>query len=154
MMNKSFYLLLSFLLGLITAAGLLQGILPYPEIFSQQSFVPWFLVTNIISLAAAMFLLKYYYYCAYKTVLAAALISTLANLIYSVVIYLMLLSRGWEGYYMPVLLCSLSATILYALCLIFSGTGKKYWLKAAGIFMLIISLFFYLEPVLHNHRDE
>lgn len=141
MMNKSLYLLLNFLLGLMAAAGLLQGILPYPEIFSQEAFIPWFLVTNIIALAAAVFLLKYYYYRGYKIALSAALISTLANLGYAVVIYLMLVSRGWEGYYMPVLLCSLSATILYALCLIFSGTGKKYWLKTAGIFMLIISLF-------------
>jgi len=140
-MNKSIYLFLSFLLGLMAAAGLLQSILPYPELISQPSFIPWFLVTNIIALAAAVFILRYYYYYAYRMTLYAALISTVANLTYAVAIYLMLLSRGREDYYLPVLLFSLSANILYALCLIFSSTREKYWLKTAGVFMFIIGMF-------------
>lgn len=139
-MHKSLYLLLRFLLALMVAAGLLQGMLPYPEIFSQQSFMPWILVTNAIALMAAMLLLKYYYYYGYKATFSAALISTLANLIYAVVICLMLLSRGWESYYLPMLLFSLSANAIYALCLTFSTTGKRYWLRISGIFMLLISL--------------
>jgi hypothetical protein len=142
-MNKTLSIFASFFFGLTTAASLLQCIIYLligPEIFARESFISWFCILNIVSLSGSLLLLKYYYAQQYWVTLSAATIATIANAFFAGITYVMLVSRGWENYYLPAMLCSLCAGIVYACSLLFSDTRKCFWLKLAGAFMLILGL--------------
>ncbi|HMH23112.1 MAG TPA: hypothetical protein VK563_15115 [Puia sp.] len=142
-MNKSLYDFGIFFLGLTVACILLQNTVQFlvgVQLYTEASFVAWFLVANIVSLIGILFLLKYYYYRKYWSAYYMGMISTVASFCYVVILFIMLLSRASNNYYIYVLLISLFIGIVYALTLVFSGTGKKIWLKIAGTYMFVIYL--------------
>jgi hypothetical protein len=142
-MNKSLYKFGIFFLGLIAACNLLQAILQLilgNQLFTQSSFIAWFIARHIVWLAGAVILFKYYRYRNYRAAFYTGVIATAANLVYAAVYFAMLLSWAKNSYYMPLLLLSLIISIIYALTLIFSATGKRVWLRASGIYMLTIGL--------------
>jgi len=142
-MNKGLYSLLICFLGLSAACGVLQGILGLllgTQIFFLESFVGWFWVANIISLSMSVLLLKYFHYRKYWFAFFTGAISAIANSCYAVVIYAIIVARKLETFRIPVVLLVIGAGIVYAAGLIFSSTGKRPWLKAAGILTLPIGL--------------
>jgi hypothetical protein len=110
------------------------------QILMLASFRTWFLVVNMISLAAAVLLLKYYHYQKYSLALYTGAIATASNLCYFIVVYTIMTAKVLGNYNLPLLFFSLSANIVYALSIVFSSTGKNRWLKLAGILMFLIGL--------------
>lgn len=140
-MNKGLYTLLNFFLGLTAAVSLLQGIVRLvagPPVFLQASFMNWFLMATLVSLAGAVLLIRYYHYRQFRFAFIAAIISTLAAVGYAVLIYLMIVTQQAINYNLPVYLFSVGAGIVYAVSLLFTDTRKGSWLKIAGAFMLVI----------------
>jgi len=67
-MNKNLYYFGVFFLGLIVTCGLFQNIAQFlfgVQLYMQDSFVAWLMVSNIVSVTGAIFLLKYYHYRGY-----------------------------------------------------------------------------------------
>jgi hypothetical protein len=142
-MNKKFYQFGIFFLGLIVACSLVQEVDQFlfgNGPFTQNSFIAWFSMMHIVSITGAIVVLKYYHYQKYWAAFYIGAIATIASLCYAVVFFIMLLSRALNNYYIPVLLIYLCISIMYAMTLIFSGTGKKTWLRIAGAYMLVIGL--------------
>jgi hypothetical protein len=147
-MTKNLYVLLIAFLGLIIATIITTGIIQFRigvEIYALHYFVAWFLVLHITGLIGSILLLKYYYYRGYRFAFFTAIIVVIANLSVAVIFllsYRFLTSSlaGLRSYSMPAFLFSLGAIILYALSLVFSNTGKRFWLKLAGVCTLGICL--------------
>ncbi|HEY2581136.1 MAG TPA: dienelactone hydrolase family protein [Mucilaginibacter sp.] len=142
-MSKNLYIFLNIFLGLAAASVLWQGIIRFQlgaEMITLDSFVAWFLTVIITHAIGSVLLLKYYYYRKYWSAFYTAIIATIANLCFYAIFYVALVSRELTNYYMPAQVVSLCAGIVYAVSLIFSVTGKKFWLKLAGFFMLVIGL--------------
>lgn len=142
-MDKSFYHFANFFIILTVAASVFQStirILLGPGLFSLESFPIWFLVTNVITLAASFFLLKYYYHKQYQATLYTATIAILASLSHAVVIYIMLTSGALGSWVMPTLFLSIVANMVYAISLMASRARKKIWLKTEGYSMFLICL--------------
>ena len=142
-MHRNLYIFANLFLGLTVAAGLLQSLIRFqlgPQIFTLQSFAEWLLVTYIISLIGSLFLLKYYHYKKYWFTFSTGTIATITLLCHVIIIYVILVAGAWQSYNIPTLILFLVAGIVYAISLIFSRAGKRPWLKAAGVFMLIIDV--------------
>jgi len=142
-MNRNFYIFTILLLGLTTISGLWETMIRFQigsQIFAKPSFVAWFTGTNIVSLAGSIFLLKYYHYKKYWFTFSAGALATLANVFLAVVIIVVLSTQKPQSLYLPVLFVVLGAGLLYSVSLIFSGSGKMFWLRTAGIITFILSL--------------
>jgi len=142
-MNRSLYSFGIFFLGLLLACGTFQSILYLRldnQIFTQESFSNWFLVTNIIGLAGSLFLLKYYHSRKYGFAFKSGIVVTVITFCQFIVLYIILVARELQSIYLPIVFLVLAADIVYAISLIFSNAGKRPWLKAAGVFTLIISV--------------
>jgi len=141
-MHKQFYHFANFLLGLTAFCALLSSLLLiwHPLIVQAGEFTAWFVVTSLISLTTTIFLLRYYYYKRFMLVFAGAIISILAHLCSSLVVVIILVNRELIAYYMPSQIIYLGVTILYVISLSFSVAGKRFWLKLAGLYGLLIGL--------------
>ena len=144
-MNKNLYNFGIFFLGLTVACGLFQGIMQLrvgAQFYTQSSFVAWFLVVNAIASTGGIILLKYYhsrgYWAAFYTLIASAI----TNLCFAALILMLLTSRALLSYYMPMVLISLGIGIVSGLSLLFSSTRKRFWLRIAGAYLLVIGLIF------------
>ncbi|MDN5286458.1 MAG: peptidase-like protein [Mucilaginibacter sp.] len=142
-MNKSTYNFGIFFLGLVTACGLFQSVIQLwvgVQFYMQSSFVAWFLAMNAITLTGGIILLKYFHSRGYWAAFYTLIASTIANLCFAALVLMLLTSRALLSYYMPVALISLSAGIVSALSLLFSSTMKRFWLRIAGAYLLVIGL--------------
>jgi hypothetical protein len=142
-MNKILYILLIVFWVIITASGIWNFIMMFQigaEIYKLNSYIAWFLSGNIIATAGSILLLKYYLHNNYRFSFFTGAILVIANLGYFAVCYVNLTSGELRGYYMPTLVLYLGALILYSVSLIFSDIRKRYWLKLAGIFGLMLTL--------------
>jgi hypothetical protein len=144
-MNKNLYTFLIFFLALTVACGLLQSFISFEMgagIYTLDSIVVWVIGISIISIVASVFLLKYFHYRKYWFAFYAAIVALITNLCYVVVLCSILISRQLVSYYKPVIVVFLCASIVYAISLMFSGSGKSSWLKIAGVYALVIGLIF------------
>ena len=144
-MNRDFYFYGNLFLTLAIAAALFQGIIFFQlnsEIYLLDSFIHWFFVSNLVFIIATVFLLKYYYWSRYWFTFFTFLFSIIISLIYLVIVYYVIVYGSFRSYNIPVYYISLGANILYGISLVFSDAGKRFWLKAAGILMLIFYLVF------------
>jgi uncharacterized membrane protein HdeD (DUF308 family) len=142
-MNKSIYHFGIFFLGLISAYILFQGILQLRvggHLFIQHSFIAWFLTGHAIALTTTVFLLNYFHSRAYWAAFYTGIVTTIVNICFGAVFFIMLTTRASNSYYMPMFLIVLTVGIVYTLTLTFSNTRKKFWLRIAGAYGLIISL--------------
>ena len=67
-MNRSHYIFAIIFLTLGIGASLFQGHLYFQvdnQLFIQNAFINWFLVTNVVGLAGSVFLLKYFHFKKY-----------------------------------------------------------------------------------------
>jgi len=142
-MNKSLYNFGIFFLGLTVACSLFQSVTQIwtgVQVYTLSSFAAWFLVINAIASTGGIFLLKYYHYREYWAAFYTLIASTIVNLCFAALVLMLLSSRALLSYYMPMVLISLSVVIISALSLLFSSTRKKFWLRIAGAYLLVISL--------------
>ena len=142
-MDKSHYSFGIFFLVLILACGIFQSILHLQldnQMFIQQSFTNWFLVSNIIGLVGSFFILKYYHYKKFDFTFKTGIVVTFLSVCQFIVLYTILVSRKLQDFYLPIAFLVLAAGIVYSISLIFSEAGKRPWLKASGVSLLIISL--------------
>jgi len=142
-MTKTLYTIGILFLGLTLASGLLQGIIYLwlgPQIFFLKPFLPWFFTVSFISLIGLLFILKYYYYKRFWFTFYMAMAYIVANLCLSTIFSCMLLTGKSVGFYTPTYTFTLLAGAVYGISLLISTAGKRSWLKAAGMFILIISL--------------
>ncbi len=144
-MTRNFYFYGNLFLGLGVAAGLLQGILRIavgPQIFFLDNFLIWFFILSALVVVGSIFMLKYYRYQSYWFTFSSGIAVTLMNLVLVAILYMALLSRQAQVYYIPALFVALFFGLVYGLSLIFSRAGKSAWLKAAGICILIMGVIF------------
>jgi hypothetical protein len=142
-MNKNLYNFGIFFLGLLVACGLFQSVMQLrvgAQFYTQSSFVAWFLVVNAITLTGGIILLKYYHFREYWAAFYTLIASTLANLCFAAVLFIILTTGALLSYYMPMVLISLGIGIVSALSLLFSNTRKRFWLRIAGAYLLVIGL--------------
>jgi len=142
-MSKRLYQFFILFLGLTAACNLLQGIALMwlgNKLFTQDYFIAWFFIRNIVSYTGAFFTIKYYRYRNYRAAFNTLSIATGTGLFYSMIYFMLLLGGTVKSYYLPSLILSLLAGIVYAFTLVFSETGKRIWLRAAGCLMLILGL--------------
>ena len=143
LMTKRFYNLLNLLLAMMLVAGLIQAILRCiigADLFRQESFLNLFLAHNIVSLFMSVLLMQYFWFKHYWSVFFVTFALTLVTLIHSSTIYLGFLTLKPQPLYLPTLVLHLGLNVIYSCTLIFSTTGKRKWLKTAGIILLIICI--------------
>eukprot|EP01037_Dinobryon_pediforme_P007945 gene7945-8018_t len=142
-MTKNLYLILIVFLGLGIVSGVWNFIFAFhmgAEVAKLDSFVSWFLLSNITSFTGSIFLLKYFYHRNFRGAFFTGSISTLINLCCAVIFYINLTSAALVNYYLPTVLLSVFGTIVFALGLLFSAARKRIWLKLAGIGALALGI--------------
>jgi hypothetical protein len=95
---------------------------------------------TIIFLIGSLVVLKYYHDKKYWIAYTTGIISTLTILYFYILIYSIIVGRIAGSYYASTYLIALGTAIPYEISLIFSKTGKRPWLKTAGIFGFIFEL--------------
>ena len=142
-MNRSQYNFTIIFLALGFAASLFQSSLYLRldnQIFIQKSFINWFLVTNIVGLAGSVFFLKYFHFKKYGFAFKIGIVATVAIVCQFIVLYAILAAGKLQAFYLPIAYLTILAALAFAVSLIFSEAGKKPWLKAAGISILIFGI--------------
>lgn len=149
-MNRSFYYFGIFLSALLVAMGLFQSLI-YLEIsghmYTLETFPTWFLVGVVVSLSYSVILLKYYRAKRYSFAFWAALVATIAGLCHSIVLYYRLMAWTSGNYYFITAFLVLATAILYGISLIFSDSGERQWLKAGGVFTLILHVVIMMSTI-------
>lgn len=142
--TRTFYYYAIFFAILYIAIALLQSVI-YLQLAGQtytlQSFPALYVWFALITVIGSLFLLKYYHHRHYDFAFWAIIIATITALSqFTIVFNLMMGAREMANYYIPVVLTTLAASILYGISLVFSDAGKRPWLKAAGFFTLVLGV--------------
>ncbi len=156
-MTKRFYQVASFLLALLLTASLWQQRMFLQiggNLYTLEAFPVWLLCASTLSLLSSLCLLRYYQAKGYRFTFLAASIATLVNLCLGVVFYIILVSRELERYYIPLLLFYLGWGMVYAMSLLFSRAGKRFWLKMAGGYMFLIGLLLLTSILWHELTQD
>src|SRR5690242_7858623 len=91
-MNRTLYFFGNLFLGLSLIAGLIQSVLYLlagPKVVFMESFMGWFLVTSIVTLAAALIGIKYYRYKGYQFAYYSAMIVTIFSVVLAIILFLL-----------------------------------------------------------------
>ncbi len=142
-MTKRFYNLINLLLGIVIFAGLIQTALRFvlgSSLFVQGSFLTFFLAEFGVSLFMTAFVMKYYWLKQYKPAFFAAALLVASSLIHAGIIYSTLSNLQQHPLYLTTLQIQVAVSLIYGSCLIFSNAGKRFWLRAAGIYLIIINV--------------
>lgn len=141
-MNKRFYLALNLILGLLMAIGLFQSLIQFligQEVFKLKAYFLLFWTSEVVSVFMSVLLLKYYWSRKYWLAFSTAVAMTLMLAVLSWVFYMTMVSKTMQVYFLPSLLTFHGIALIYSSCLVFSASGKRFWLRASGIFMYLIS---------------
>lgn len=136
---------LIYLLSLSVLIGLLQTIARFmvgDQIITLTPFKYCFLIMSIVSCIEMLLLLSYYRNQQYWVVFYTGIVFTFSGLCYSIIVYTALISGGLVHYVIPVFHIMMGVSVIYAMSLIFSAAGRHFWLKAAGILILLNGLLF------------
>jgi predicted esterase len=142
-MTRSFYSYAIFFLVLAILAGLFRTGIFFQlgiRVNEPHSLANWFLFESLLGLTCSLMLLKYYRYKEYRVAFWALIISLVAAVFHFVLFYNILRTKEISLYFMIAIVLVMVTSIGYAITLIFSGTGKRPWLKAAGIFVFFVGL--------------
>ena len=142
-MDRRFYFFGIFFTGFYLVIALFQSIIYLllgAQIFTLQSFAVWFVFVAVVSLAASLILLKYYHYKKYRYTFSTGIIFTIASLAHFIIVCDTFMGGELAKFFTITYLITLAAGILYALSLVFSDSGKRPWLKTAGILIFILVL--------------
>jgi hypothetical protein len=110
------------------------------QLYYLDSFLKWYLVENIIFLASTLILLKYFHYRKYWFCFCAAIIVSIASASYAVFVYSTITGKMLATNFIPALIFSLSAGLLFGISLLTSNARNRPWLKTSGIFIIAIEL--------------
>jgi hypothetical protein len=142
MRQKEFFQSAIFAFWLLFIAAMIhsiQYILMGSEVFLFDEFLFWFIVVHFLNISAAVFLLSYFRLRSFTFSFWSGLASILASTLLSLTFYFVAIEKKPLTMYLPLLIISLIAGIVYSISLIVSPTGKKPLLKATGIFLLGLS---------------
>lgn len=145
-MNRDFYFS-----GLFFSRTLSHcGFIPESYFFSDwyvmpylSSFVLWSIVLIGTALVGSLCMLRYFSYQAYKVAFLTGVIAVLAGFCQNILswAHALLMLPQLSSYHVPANICSLGAGFLFGISLIFSKAGKNPYLKAMGIYKLIVGGF-------------
>jgi hypothetical protein len=144
-MNKTFYIILIFFLGLSVVSTLLQGIIRMQlggQMFLLDSFSGWFLTLSITALTGSIFLLKYYHFKKYRFVFITGIISIVCSFGYAILVFIILKFHKFSNYNIPVHLIALTTGTIYAFSLLLPKPEKGIWLKISGFLMIAGSVIY------------
>ena len=110
------------------------------RIMELPSFNDWYIFEFLISLAWQFILLTYFYYNQYRLTFWVTIISICASIFHLISTYSFLTTGLVPGNFFIANLLVHGIGILSGISLIFSKTGKKPWLKVAGIFISLLGL--------------
>ena len=137
-LTRSFYSFAVFLSALNAVIVLIHGIIYFligKQIYSLPIFFPCYFFYSGLSLVSLLVFLNYFHFKKYILAFWAVVVNLLAGIFQFVTfIGLFLGAREWMNIYLAAQLLTLGTAILFGLVLIFSNTGKRFWLKFAGIF--------------------
>lgn len=156
-MNKKFYHFVIYFLGLMIATGLLNSVIRFqlgPKIFALPSYFNFYLGINLISLATALLVLKYYLHKKYWFTLVVGTFTALANFVSFLISYMMTSSMELMTYYLPSIIIAASIGLIYGISLIFSTTGQRVWLRLTGIFICILQPIWLVTFILWMNSPE
>lgn len=142
-MNRHLYLLGIIFNGLHFITALFQ-IFIFSQIgyllYQLQSFSVWTILLAIISLIGSVLILIYFYYHQHWVAFITGIIVNISGICLFIIIYLMSDSPalGFQIYYLPVLIFSLGAKLLYGLSLVLSKARKNPLLLIIGGYILLI----------------
>ncbi|RZM26834.1 MAG: hypothetical protein EOO88_15565 [Pedobacter sp.] len=142
-MTKRFYNLINLLLAIVIFAGLIQTALRFvlgASLFLQGSFLTFFLVEFGVALFMTAFVMKYYWSKQYKLTFFAAGLWVIISVIHASIIYLTLSNFQQHPLYLTTLQIQVAVSVVYGLCLIFSNAGNRFWLRIAGIYLIILNV--------------
>ncbi|MBT1700185.1 dienelactone hydrolase family protein [Fulvivirgaceae bacterium PWU4] len=142
-MNRNFYRLSIFVTALYIAITFFQAIIQSRQglkMLYLKAFVPWFFLAVIMNFAGSVILARYYqhkkYKAAFSTVVAVAIIS----IFYFIVAYHVVTGNALAAHYTAAYQLMLLAAMAHAIVLVFSKARERIWLKAAGMFGLILAV--------------
>lgn len=156
-MNKKFYHFVIYILGLMIVIGLINSIIRFqlgPKIFALPSYLFWYLGINLISLATALLVLKYYLHKKYLFTLFVGTFTALANFVSFLIIYMMFSSEQLMAYYLPSIIIAASFGLIYGTSLIFSVAGQRFWLRLTGVFTFILHAIWLVTFILWMNSPE
>lgn len=142
-MTKRFYNLINLLLTIVIFAGLIQTALRFvlgPNLFTQGSFITFFLIELSVSLFMTAFVMRYYWLKKYKSAFYAAGLLVITSVTHAAIIYSTLANLQQHPLYLTTLQIQVAVSLIYGLCLIFSNVGKRFWLRIAGIYLIILNV--------------
>ena len=142
-MTKTFYTVGILFLGLTLVSSLFQNVMYFrvgPQTFYLKSFLPWFFTASFISLTGSLFILKYYHFKQFLSAFYTGIVFTIVNLCLFIVFSYTILTGKLLGLYAQTYIFIFLAGAVYGISLLFTNAGKRFWLKAAGLFMLITCL--------------
>ncbi|MEH6681111.1 MAG: hypothetical protein V7724_11220 [Sediminicola sp.] len=141
MANKNFYTIGILLLLFTAAMGMFLGIGHFQigdKVFYLPTFLVWFAIMALIDLLALSVLLKYYHHKKYSRAYILGMVYLISLVCHFIVFYAIISARSLEVWFRYTYELVLISQILYGLGLICSKTGTRQWLKAAGVFMVVL----------------
>lgn len=157
-MNRTVYGFGSALLGISVLTSVTQGILLLlvkGSLFTFDGFNNWFFASALIGFAAALVLLKYFWFKRFYFSFWASLLSLLANGYMQILFYQMLSGRRdlMPVYTVTVFVVILTA-VAYSLSLILPRASWQIWQKRGGLFLLVVSLVLLILTTLNVLTDD
>ncbi len=104
---------------------------------SLPSIGGWFTFEFLVWLVWSVILLKYYHFYQYSFAFWALILSIVASTFHFFSFLRLMQTKEILSYHILFIIISLATGILYAISLFSSGTGKKRWLRIAGIILLV-----------------
>ncbi|WP_114748547.1 carboxylesterase family protein [Pleomorphovibrio marinus] len=145
-MDQTSYKNAVFFSGLIVLAGLIQAFF-YSQmgarIYGLESFVPWFLLLNVMSILFNILLLKYFHHKKYRYAFITLSLVTIATIVHAVVVFLILWTRESSGYLPFTFLMLVGSGVFYGLSLMLTRAGDRPWLKIGGILIILVDFFLF-----------
>lgn len=154
-MSKKRYDLLIYFLLLTALIAIVLGITRFmigDQIFTQEVFRYWLLVTNVILFIQAVLLLSYYYKQQYWLPFYTGIAFAVLSLFYAIVVYVALVSGSFMSIVLPLYYVLTAVSVVYGLSFLFSAVRKQLWLKAAGILMIGNGLVLVILWGLYTHN--
>lgn len=125
-------------LGIVTISFQFINYLQHgAQIYVVPTFPAWLILTTIMDIISASLLLKYYYLKDYKLTFFTGIIVLAASTIFNALLYIITIFKECYSLYIPACIILLSLSIIFYIIIIFSNSGKRPLLKAAGICAVI-----------------
>lgn len=140
-MNRDFYFYGNLFNGLSIVSGVVFAIvflLVGPKILTFESFQSWLFIWTLASFIGALFLLRYFKRKGYGFVFYTGIGLVIANLTITALLVALIRNPGLRDVFLTATAVSIILTIAHSAGLVFSKAGEHFWLKLAGVTMLVV----------------